>query len=77
MHGQGLAFALMQEIIALAARQGYRRMGAEILKSNLPMLKLAEKLGFTLSPSPHDPEIAEAILDLLPPANNTKRKSRQ
>ena len=77
MHGQGLAFALMQEIIALAARQGYRRMGAEILKSNLPMLKLAEKLGFTLSPSPHDSEIAEAILDLLPPANNTKRKSRQ
>ena len=66
----------MQEIIALAARQGYRRMGAEILKSNLPMLKLAEKLGFTLAPSPHDPEIAEAILDLLP-ANNTKRKSRQ
>jgi acetyltransferase len=52
MHGQGLAFALMQEIIALAARQGYRRMGAEILKSNLPMLKLAEKLGFTLSPRP-------------------------
>ncbi|UOO82693.1 GNAT family N-acetyltransferase [Uruburuella testudinis] len=77
MHGQGLALCLMQEIIALAAQQGYHRMTAEILKTNQPMLKLAEKLGFTVTPSPDDSELYQASLSLLPSANNSKRKSKQ
>ncbi len=77
MHGQGLATKLMHEIIALARHQGYARMTAEILKTNTAMLKLAEKLGFILTPSPHDGELCEAVLDLFSPRNNNKRKSGQ
>ena len=77
MHGQGLAFLLMQEIITLAARQGYHVMTAEILKTNTAMLKLAEKLGFAVTPSTHDSELCEATLPLLPPLNNNKRKTGQ
>lgn len=77
MHGQGLAVCLMQEIIALARRQGYAFMTAEIFKTNQPMLKLAEKLGFAITPSPHDSELCEAVLELFAPVNNNKRKTKQ
>lgn len=77
MHGQGLAYHLMQQILSHAATQGYRSMTAEILKSNVPMLKLAEKLGFHIRPSPHEGEICEAERPLLPPEHNTRRKHKQ
>ncbi|MDO5639286.1 MAG: GNAT family N-acetyltransferase [Neisseria sp.] len=77
MHGQGLALRLMQEIIILSRRQGYASMTAEIFKTNSAMLKLAEKLGFAISPSLHDNELCEAVLDLSGQTNNNKRKTGQ
>lgn len=67
--GQGLAAHLMEQIIQTAKQQGYREMAAEILQSNPAMQKLAGKLGFALTPSPHDSALAEAVLNLAEPKN--------
>ncbi len=67
MHGQGLAKHLMRQLIAFAVRQGYRAMQAEILADNQAMLKLAESLGFSIAPSPHDRMLSVANLPLNPP----------
>lgn len=79
--GQGLAVRLMEQIIQTAKQQGYREMSAEMLKANPAMQKLAQKLGFTLSPSPHDSALTEAVLNLNPPkttpVNNIKHNLKQ
>ncbi|ROV54055.1 bifunctional acetate--CoA ligase family protein/GNAT family N-acetyltransferase [Neisseria chenwenguii] len=74
--GSGLAPILMQHIIALATQQGYQSISAEILKKNTAMLKLAEKSGFTLTPSPDDKTLVQAKRSLLPPEAAEKRKFR-
>ncbi|MCF7529734.1 GNAT family N-acetyltransferase [Neisseria lisongii] len=66
MRGSGLAAEMMRRIILLATQQGYKSMSAEILKSNTAMLKLAEKSGFTLTPSAEDKQLYQAKLRLLP-----------
>ncbi|MDO5058932.1 MAG: GNAT family N-acetyltransferase [Neisseria sp.] len=64
MQGQGLAAFMMEKLIAKATRQGYETLSAEILADNLPMKKLAEKLGFTLRPSENDNKLLRADMTL-------------
>ena len=75
--GKGLARELMQLAIRLATQQGYQSMSAEILKSNQAMLKLAEKLGFSLTDSATDKDLCQARLSLQPRPAGPKRKFRQ
>lgn len=64
LQGQGIGSLLMEKLIVRARQQGYRRMRAEILSENLPMQKLAAKLGFTLAKHPDDPAMMTAVLTL-------------
>ena len=61
-------------IIQTATQQGYQIMNAEILKENAPMLKLAEKSGFTVTPSETDRGLYQASLDLNKWQNSNKNK---
>ena len=70
----GLAGKMMSLIIQTATQQGYQTMNAEILKENTPMLKLAEKSGFTVSPSETDRGLYQANLDLNEWQNSNKNK---
>ena len=70
----GLAGKMMSLIIQTATQQGYQTMNAEILKENTPMLKLAEKSGFTVTPSETDRGLYQAGLDLIEWQNSNKNK---
>ena len=70
----GLAGKMMSLIIQTATQQGYQIMNAEILKENTPMLKLAEKSGFTVTPSETDRGLYQANLDLNEWQNSNKNK---
>ena len=70
----GLAGKMMSLIIQTATQQGYQTMNAEILKENTPMLKLAEKSGFTVTPSETDLGLYQASLDLNEWQNSNKNK---
>jgi acetyltransferase len=52
--GAGLGRALLTRLIDLATRRGLREMDGFVLSVNRPMLRLAERLGFTVSPDPDD-----------------------
>jgi acetyltransferase len=55
MQGTGLARYLMQRLFEAARSRGYREMEGTILRENPRMLKFCEAMGFTISPSPDDP----------------------
>jgi ribosomal-protein-alanine N-acetyltransferase len=46
---QGLASALLRDVLADAVQQGAKRATLEVRRSNEPALKLYEKLGFSVS----------------------------
>jgi acetyltransferase len=52
--GQGLGGALMTALIAAAKQRGLREMEGFVLAKNQPMLRLAARLGFGISPDPDD-----------------------
>jgi acetyltransferase len=52
--GQGLGQALLTALIAAAKQRGLQEMEGFVLAKNRPMLKLAARLGFSLSPDPDD-----------------------
>ncbi len=56
-HGKGIGSRLMEQLMRTAHARGLRRMEGEVISRNLPMLKLMARLGFTVRPSPDDPEI--------------------
>ncbi|QMT30386.1 bifunctional acetate--CoA ligase family protein/GNAT family N-acetyltransferase [Alysiella filiformis] len=62
LQGQGVGTLLLGKITEHAQKQGFKRIRAEILQENEAMQKLALKLGFVLSPHPHDREIMNAEL---------------
>lgn len=59
MAGKGLGRILMRRIIAYARSRGMQEIFGEVLTENKPMLKLAERLGFTSS---HDPENPGSVI---------------
>ncbi|MGZ2229000.1 GNAT family N-acetyltransferase [Neisseria meningitidis] len=75
MRGSGLAQKMMELIIQTAAQQGYRTMSADILKTNTPMIKLAEKSGFTLKESDTEKNLYRAYLNLA--ADKTTEKTNK
>ena len=50
----GLGGTLMTTLIAAAKRRGLTEMDGFVLAENAPMLRLATRLGFTISPDPED-----------------------
>ncbi|MEM7021517.1 MAG: GNAT family N-acetyltransferase [Pseudomonadota bacterium] len=64
LKGKGLGRCLMQSIIDYARRQGIREVFGEVLRENLPMLRLAERLGFRREAAPEEPEVAIVRLSL-------------
>ena len=54
--GQGLGARLMLEIVELARAKGLTRIMGLILANNTPMLRLMDRLAFTMLPFPEDPD---------------------
>jgi acetyltransferase len=62
--GLGLGRALMSALIGTAKRRGLREMEGFVLARNQPMLRLAARLGFSVSPDPDDPAVRICRLQL-------------
>ncbi|MGI9498685.1 MAG: GNAT family N-acetyltransferase, partial [Geminicoccaceae bacterium] len=62
--GQGLGRLMMERLIAYAKKRGIGELYGEVLRKNVPMLSLCEKLGFVQSPVDDDHSILHVSLDL-------------
>jgi len=62
--GLGLGRTLMTTLIAAAKRRGLHEMEGFVLAKNKPMLKLAARLGFSITPDPDDPAVRICRLPL-------------
>jgi acetyltransferase len=60
MKGRGLASHMMDRLIDWARHQGLKRMTAQILADNHPMLSFIRHHGFSVHRMPDDPEVMEA-----------------
>lgn len=56
---QGIGHKLMDVLMDVARGKGLKRMGGEVLKTNRPMLKLVEALGFRIAPHPEDDAVRQ------------------
>lgn len=61
---KGIGSRLMRALINSARQQGFKRMEGEILSSNSHMRRLAEDLGFVVTPSPDEPTVLQALKQL-------------
>jgi acetyltransferase len=61
---QGLGRELMRHLIGAAKRHGFKTMVGEFLAENSPMLGFVVRLGFVLSPHPHDHGLKCGVLRL-------------
>ena len=52
--GTGLATALMKQLIGSARERGLKVMEGYVLAENQSMLRLAQRLGFSIAPDPED-----------------------
>jgi acetyltransferase len=64
MGGLGLGRTLLQKIIDYAKERGIRKLFGEVLRENDRMLKLNEKMGFTIHRDPDDPSLVRVSLTL-------------
>lgn len=62
--GQGLGRQLMRKLVKWARRKYLDRVFGDVLRSNVPMLQLAESLGFKPHPHPNSPELVRMVLEL-------------
>ena len=62
--GVGLATKLLTALIGAARKRGLKTMEGFVLKVNAPMLRLAQRLGFSVAPDPNDGAIRICRLDL-------------
>ncbi len=62
--GAGLGRVLMTALIDAAKRRGLKEMDGFVLTVNRPMLRLAARLGFVLSPDPEDRSVIVCRLQL-------------
>ena len=63
-HGLGLARQLLETLMHAARERGFARMEGYILASNVAMLGLAKRLGFTPAKSPEGPSVCLVRCDL-------------
>lgn len=66
--GKGLGFQLMSEILAHARKRGLRQVFGDVMRENGPMLRLAEDLGFKVTPGSEDPSVMRVVLNLDMPS---------
>jgi len=59
--GKGIGYRLVERLIAQAREHGLEIMEADILADNHDMLRLAEKLGFSILPSNDDPAVRHVV----------------
>ncbi len=64
--GAGLGSMLMRAIIDTARRRGLKEMEGFVLAANQPMLRLARRMGFTVSRDPEDSSVRICRLPLAP-----------
>ncbi len=61
---QGIGTELLTRLIQVARCEGIRRLVGEVLSENEGMRRLCKRLGFQLLPSPEDPSLLNAMLEL-------------
>ncbi|OYX84140.1 MAG: hypothetical protein B7Y75_04745 [Azorhizobium sp. 35-67-5] len=54
----------MNEILDYARHRGLKRIFGDVLRENMPMLHLAQDLGFKVRPGYDDPTVVRVDLDL-------------
>jgi acetyltransferase len=64
MKGRGLGYRLMTEILDHARKRGLKRVFGDVMRENLPMLHMAEDLGFKMRPGSEDPSIMRVAIEL-------------
>jgi acetyltransferase len=62
--GVGLATTLMTALVQAGRRRGIREMSGFVLAENQPMLRLAQRLGFRITPDPDDGSVRICSLDV-------------
>jgi RimJ/RimL family protein N-acetyltransferase len=62
--GRGLGSKLLSSLLAVARREGLRRIFGIALSTNRGMLALASRMGFRLAPDPSSATITTLTLDL-------------
>ena len=62
--GQGLGRQLLRKLVKWAKGKYMDRIYGDSQRSNLPMLELAESLGFKPHPHPDSPELVRMVLEL-------------
>ncbi len=65
-HGRGLGHVLMNELVALARRLGYRRIEGHVLTINSGMLLVAQHARMKLRVNPDDPSVITVYRTLHP-----------
>ena len=64
LKGKGLGWGLMQHIVAYARSIGLKRITGEVLRENVTMLRMAERLGFRATRDVDDPSTVHLSLAL-------------
>ncbi|MEP2827881.1 bifunctional acetate--CoA ligase family protein/GNAT family N-acetyltransferase [Parvibaculum sp.] len=64
LHGHGLGYSLMQELIAYGRRRGIGEIFGHVLRENRGMLNVCDDLGFTRHAIEGDPTLLETRLKL-------------
>jgi acetyltransferase len=62
--GKGLARRMLETLIDVARSRGLKTIVGHMLSMNQPMIRLADKLGFTIADAPDDPATKRATLAL-------------
>ena len=64
LKGQGLGWALMQQLIAYAKAEGLQQLHGDVLQENSQMLSMCRNLGFDIKIDPNDISICKVTLPL-------------
>jgi GNAT superfamily N-acetyltransferase len=64
LKNHGLAWQLMQMIIAYARTKGFRRVEGQVLRDNTTMLEMCRELGFEIRTDRDEPYICDVKLSL-------------
>lgn len=67
VQGQGLGHEFMRRLVQLAREQHVTRLIGDMLTENDGMIGVSRRAGFRIAPSPDDPQVFRATLDLTPP----------
>jgi len=64
VQGQGLGARMMERLVAIARRAGFRRAIGDVLRNNRAMLTLARRSGFEIQRHPGDPDLTRIVRPL-------------